>query len=105
MRSVVVAILLGAAACHGATQSGPAWPAPSTTAEDGGESIAPHEASVTAAVEKSPDADKDDDKPAAEEVKPAAVDDDTPETPLVAPTAPPDDDPIITDEIIIEIED
>jgi hypothetical protein len=104
MRSVVVAILLGTAACHGAKQGGPAWPAPSTTAEDGGESIAPHEVSVAAAVEKSADADKDDDKPAAEETKPA-VDEDKPETPLVQPTAPPADDTVITDEIIIEIED
>lgn len=105
MRSVVVAILLGLAACHGAKQTGPAWPAPSTTADDGGESISPHEQTVAAAVEKSADADKDDedDKP-ADEAKPDAASDDKPATPSAQPTAPADD-VIITDDIIIEIED
>ena len=106
MRSVVVAILLGAAACHGAKQAGPAWPAPSTTADDGGESIAPRDRTVAAAVEKSADDDDDKDaKPAADAAKPTAASEDKPATPAATPTAPAVDDVIITDDIIIEIED
>jgi hypothetical protein len=105
MRSVVVAILLGTAACHGAKQTGPAWPAPSTTADDGGESIAPRDHAV-AAVEKSADASDDDDvvKP-DDTAKPAAASEDKPATPAAQPATPAADDVFITDDIIIEIDD
>lgn len=107
MRSVLFAILVASAGCHGSKQSGPAWPTPSATAEDGGESIAPRSSSIASAVEKSVD-DSDDgdakDEPAADDAKPAAASDIkeiTPEPQSAAPT----DEPIITDELIIEIED
>jgi hypothetical protein len=105
MRSAVVAILFALAACHGSKQSGPAWPAPSTTGDDGGESIAPRETTVAAAVEKSADAKDDDEKPAAEAAKPADASEEKPAE--TAPQTPitPVDDVIITDDIVIEIED
>jgi hypothetical protein len=108
MRSVVVAILLGLAAasgCHHAKQTGPSWPAPSTTADDGGESIAPREHTVASAVEKSADADEADDDEVVESSKPAATSEDKPATPAAQPATPPADDVIITDDIIIEIDE
>lgn len=105
MRSVVVAILLAAGACHGAKQTGPAWPAPSTTEDDGGESIAPRDHTV-AVVEKSADDVDDDEKvKPADAAKPAVATDDKPAPPAAQPTTPEVDEVIITDDIIIEIDD
>jgi hypothetical protein len=106
MRSVLLAILVASAGCHGSKASNPAWPAPSTTADDGGESLAPRQTSVAAAVEKSADDknDDDEDKPAATDAKPAAASDIKEITPTPQ-TGTPDDEPIITDELIIEIEE
>jgi hypothetical protein len=108
MRGVLLSLLAAASltACSHAKATGPAWPAPDKTEpeEDGGESIAPHEASaVAAAIEKSdePETKKDDEPDAA---VPAAVKDDT--TPATStPSQPSSDDTIFSDEIIIEIDD
>lgn len=102
---VPIAAALALPACSHNKASGPAWPAPSKTEpeDDGGESLAPHQAStVAAAIEKSeePEVKKD--------VEPEAKKDDEPEdksaTPS-APTQPTNDDVIMSDEIIIEIDD
>ena len=102
MRRLLFVVML--AACSHAKATGPAWPEPSTTADDGGESLEPHEASpVTAAIEK---ADEPEEKPAEEPAKDAPADatDDKPAA-VTAPTQPANDDVIMSDEIIIEIDD
>jgi len=103
--SLLVVMLLGTAACHGAKQTGPAWPAPSTTADDGGESIDPRATTIAAAIEKPDEKDDAPAAPAAEAAKPAA----TPEAdkPAAAPAATqaPEGDVIMSEEIIIEIDD
>jgi hypothetical protein len=98
-------LVIAIAACGPAKSKGPAWPAASTTAEDGGESIAPRpSATYAAAVERS--ADVEEDKPAettsataapASEDKPAT-------TPTMSqPTSA--EDVFQAEEIIIEVED
>jgi hypothetical protein len=102
MRGLLFVVML--AACSHAKASGPAWPEPSKTADDGGESVEPHETSaVAAAIEKS---DEPEEKPAVEPEKdaPAEATDDKPAT-VSAPTQPSNDDVIMSDEIIIEIDD
>jgi hypothetical protein len=108
---VVVALLAFATACGGRKPQGPAWPAASTTAEDGGESLEPRpSASYAAALEKSQDK-VEDKKPAADasEDKPAAAATTTADE--KKPSAPPEtatsetDDILMTDEIVIEIEE
>lgn len=111
MRRVLLVISVSALAlgCSGAKPSGPAWPAPSTTAEDGGESIEPRSTSVAAAIEKSAEPTPSaDDKPAAEDGKPEtkpADADDTPEAEAQAGTSLDDENVMMTEEIVIEIED
>ncbi|MDB4956077.1 MAG: hypothetical protein JWO36_3646 [Myxococcales bacterium] len=103
MRWFFVVITLGACAPHAA--SGPAWPKAAASDKDGGESLAPQESrQVAVAVEKSEEA-----KPvAATEAKPAAAAPAS-EAPAggagpVAPTAP-IDETIMTEDVIIEIDD
>ena len=105
MRRLALLAALSLAACSHAKAKGPAWPEPSKTADDGGESLAPHEASTaTASIEKSDDSTPDaDDKPAAVSA-PAAAPEEKPAT-MSQPTAPANDDVIMSDEIIIEIDD
>ena len=105
----VLVAVAALAACGHKKATGPAWPEPSKTeggAEDGGESIAPHETStVAAAIEKSeePEAKKDD-APAADAT--ATTSEDKEKAPSVtAPTQTSIDEIIMSDEIIIEIED
>jgi hypothetical protein len=100
---VLVVVLL--AACGPAKGKGSAWPAPSKTADDGGESIAPRESSpVAAAIEKSAEpvsekkADADVAAPAA--AKPDAKPD---AKPSISP--PILDDVIFSDEILIDLDD
>lgn len=93
-------------ACGHSSASGPKWPEPSTTAEDGGESIEPKPgATYAAAIEKS--ADDNDDKPAAStaDETPAATTTDEKPAATTSDDKPAGDDVITTDEIIIEIED
>ncbi len=101
---LLVAALVG---CGHPKASGPKWPEPSTTAEDGGESSEPKpSATYAAAVEKS--TDDNGDKPAASASPGAAAaaspGDDKP-APTATPSQPATDDVIMTEEIIIEIED
>jgi hypothetical protein len=103
MRRLLFVVMLSA--CTHAKTTGPAWPEPSKTADDGGESIAPHETSaVAAAIEKS---EEPAEKAAAAE--PAAAPKDAPDEDkpaAAAPaSAPANDDVIMSDEIIIEIDD
>jgi hypothetical protein len=102
----LVFLLAGSIGCHGAKATGPAWPAPSTTADDGGESIELQTTTVAASVEKSADAEKDEpSKPAAED-KPAApaAEDKSPTLSQPQP-APSTDDILMTDDLIIEIDE
>ena len=101
-------VVAGIAACGHATQTGPAWPAPSTTTEDGGESLEPRPSSTVAAAieesdepeEKAADTADVDDKDA--DTAAPAKDDDSSSTSTSESTS---DEPMMTDEIIIEIED
>jgi hypothetical protein len=104
--AVALALPLGAG-CHKASSSGPAWPAPSKTAEDGGESIEPRSTAVAASVEKSEDvtAEKDD-KPATEAAEKPATASEPDKAPTLSPaTQPKDDEVIMSEEIIIEIDE
>jgi len=102
----VIGALVASAGCGRGQMRGPAWPEPSTTAEDGGESIEPHP-SVTyaSAIERSAEPEPVEDKSSAAASEPAAdaADDDDKDDP--ASSAPGDEDAVMTDEIIIEIED
>lgn len=105
MRSLLLAIVVAASGCHGAKQTGPAWPAPSTTADDGGQSIEPRPTSVATSVEKSADNDDEDDKKAdAPAAKSAATDEKPASTPTL-PSAQPTEPVMLDDEIIIEVDD
>jgi len=102
MRRLLFVVMLSA--CTHAHTTGPAWPEPSKTADDGGESIAPHETSaVAAAIEKS---EEPAEKAAAAEPEAAAKEAPAEDKPAAAPAASPaNDDVIMSDEIIIEIDD
>lgn len=94
--------------CARPQAAGPKWPEPSTTADDGGESIEPHgSATYAAAVEKSADAEPE--KPAAASTASttaaAAAPAEDKLTPVPASTQPAPDDVFTSEEIIIEIED
>ena len=81
MRRLLLAFVL--ISCGNAKASGPKWPEPSKTAEDGGESLAPRP-SATYAVVAEKAAEVEEDKPAA---------------------TTPAEEVITTEEIIIEIDD
>ncbi len=100
----LVAVVLAGCASHAA--SGPAWPKQHEAEKDGGESLAPHTARAVVAAEKS---EEEPPKPVVKEAAPAAA-------PAVkdtgggAPPPPPAvgvpiEDPIMTDDIVIEIDD
>jgi hypothetical protein len=107
MRGLLSVLLVVAiAACGSKPPTGPAWPAPSTTADDGGESLEPRSTAVATAIEKSEDEAPE--KPADQPeivAKPgaAAAEPETPAT--VSPPTSVSDDVIMSEEIIIEIED
>lgn len=104
MRALLLVVAL--AACGPSKSKGPAWPAPSTTAEDGGESVAPQpSATYTAAIERSADADA---KPAAETASAAPGDKPTEDKPATTPTMSQPttiEDVFMSEDIIIEIEE
>lgn len=95
-----------AAGCSHPKPTGPKWPEPSATDEDGGESIEPH-ASATyaaAAIEKSEDTPAAAPAPEASSAADATSDDKPASTPAVSePTV--EDEVLTTEEIIIEIEE
>jgi hypothetical protein len=101
MRVVLLVVLLGCAHSHD-----PAWPKPSATDKDGGESIAPREARAVTAVEASPDETPSAEAAEATPAKPAPSAG-TPITPVAAPAAATPsgaEDPLTTEEIVIEID-
>lgn len=111
--ALAAALALGACACPGAAATGLAWPAPSTTAEDGGESLAPRRSGAAASLETSQEpsgADEESatgDDPSTDASAPAA-DATTPGgggPAEASPAAPAADDPIVVDEQVIEIDD
>ena len=103
MGRLLLALALVGCAPHAATA--PAWPKQTTSADDGGESLAPHEAhGPAAAVERS---DDDDAKPAAA-VIPTPTLEPLASEPAVAPAAAqpaPTEDTITTEDIVIEVDD
>jgi hypothetical protein len=97
-------LVIALAGCVPHGSSGPAWPKQHETEHDGGESIAPHEGAkaIAAAVEEEA---KPTEKPAAvPEVKPT-VEKPAAEKPAEKPVAEKPEDPMMTEEIIIEVED
>ncbi len=106
---LAVAVLTIAIGCQKAKPVGPAWPAPSTTADDGGQSIDPPPTAVATLIEKSKDDDDDDDKakPDAEIIpKPGAASAEPEKSAVDAPASQATSDEVImSEEIIIEIED
>lgn len=104
MRSVGLVLVLGLAACAARAQ-GPAWPKMAERDVDGGESLAPRQASIVAeatpaAADAKPDDDTDDAKPEAKADD--ATDDAEPTLgePVIAP-----EEVINVDDIVIEIDD
>lgn len=102
VRILLVAVLAGCAS-HAAT--GPAWPKPHASEDDGGESLAPHvsRSDSAAAIETA----DDDAKPVA--ATPAAPPAPAPE-PAATPTTPaapaqPSEDTIIIDDVVIQIDE
>lgn len=97
----------GIGACGHARDTGPAWPAPSTTEEDGGQSIDPP-SPVAAAIEKADE--PEDEKPASSDADAGEekADEATPEkddSDEATPASDSTDEPVMTEEIIIEIDD
>jgi hypothetical protein len=104
MRFAVLVLVL--AACSSSAAAGPRWPAPRAREVDGGESLAPRPAAraILALVEEEKPSDKPADKVAARPApdKAASVGADKAAPP--PPPAPPDE-PIMTEDLVIEIED
>lgn len=109
MRLVATLIVVALAAGCGKTKaSGPAWPAPSTTAEDGGESLEPQSTTVATSLEKADDKTEVDKAPAAAAEptdKPAAATEAEKPATVTPPTQPTSDEVIMSEEIIIEIDE
>lgn len=102
MLRAAFAILL-VAACGAGRSSGPAWPKPQPSETDGGESLAPHQASSVAAVEAADSDPKASEPAAAAEKKPEKTE--KPAEKPAEPAAPKEPEVIMTEEIVIEIED
>lgn len=103
LRFLLVASLAAGCASHAA--SGPAWPKPHASENDGGESLAPHVRSESAAAIETAD---DDAKPvaAAPAAPAAATPASDPAAPAVAPPEKPGDDTtIIIDDVVIQIDE
>jgi hypothetical protein len=104
MRRALVLVVVSA--CAGSAAHGPAWPKPHVSENDGGESLAPHQAHSVAEIGLAKD-DDDEGKPAV--VTPtagsAAAATGTVTPAVTTPTQTPTDETINTEEIIIEIDD
>jgi hypothetical protein len=104
LRSALLGVLV-LAACGGVRESGPAWPKPHASETDGGESLAPRQASSVAAIEEASDATPSAPAPVAPAAAaPAAAPGAKPDRPADAPP-PKEPDVFTTEEIIIEIDD
>lgn len=103
----LVGVLVGVlAGCGGAPERAPAWPKPSPSETDGGESLAPRQPSSVAAIEEAGDA-----TPAAA-AAPATAAGATPaaapakaDKPAAEAPSPREPDVLTTEDIIIEIDD
>jgi len=97
-------LVIALAACSSPAAAGPSWPKATAREVDGGESLAPRAAAraIAALVEDDKPADKAADKsPAASTGTGGTAD----KPPAATPSALTPDDPIMTEEIVIEIED
>jgi len=98
-------LVIALAACSSPAAAGPSWPKPAAREVDGGESLAPRAAAraIAAIVED----DKPADKVTAGKAPAAAggTGATTATPPAATSSAPTPDDPIMTEEIVIEIED
>jgi hypothetical protein len=97
-----ILLVLTVAACTHSAASGPAWPKPHVTDDDGGESIAPRDPATSVAVATQESGD--DDKPAPASA-PASDDAAAPaaDAPASTPAAADSDDVIEGDEIVIDV--
>jgi hypothetical protein len=95
-------LVIAMAACSSPAAAGPSWPRPTASEVDGGESLAPRAAAraVVAVVEDDKPADRAADKPTAASGVPGA---DRPAAATIP--VPAADEPIMTEDIVIEIED
>jgi len=102
MGRFLLAVVL--ASCTHAATTSPAWPKASEPEKDGGESLAPHESKqISVAVEKSADETKPE---AKAEVKPAAAAPaEAGATPAAATATQPTEESIMSEEIIIDVDD
>jgi hypothetical protein len=106
LRSVLLAGIL-LAACGGRHAGEPAWPKAHATESDGGESLAPRQASAVAAIEEAEDTTPSASSLAAPSVPSGstpAVKSEKSEKPA-SESSTPKDEVITTEEIIIEIDD
>jgi hypothetical protein len=108
----VLAASLGLApACGAGRDPGPAWPKPHEREADGGESLAPRLPGVAAAIERAPDQTSSaPGRPAAAAAAAgvagaAAAPAPRTDEPAAEAPAPKDPDVLMTEELIIEIED
>ena len=103
MRRILVVVAL--AGCAGRAATGPAWPRASARADDGGESLAPHQThEVATSIEKA----EDETKPSATPVIAPVIAPSAQVGGTVAPVATPaasSDEPITTEDIVIEVDD
>lgn len=102
MGRFLLAVVL--ASCTHAATTSPAWPKASEPEKDGGESLAPHESrQISVAVEKSAEEAKPD---AKAEAKPAAAPAEAGAAPAAAATTTqPTEETIMSEEIIIDVDD
>jgi hypothetical protein len=103
MGRFLLALALVGCSHRGAT--GPEWPKASTTATDGGESIAPHESK-----QRNVALEREEDKPsvaapAASGAAPAAAVEVTAPAAVTPNAPPPPEDPLAGEDIVIEIDD
>jgi hypothetical protein len=98
---LIVTILLG---CHRGP-SGPTWPRTASPETDGGESLAPRAATLDEEDDESPEATALDLPAALAAPLAPAAKADAPTTTARPTAAPPADEPIMTEELVIEVED
>jgi hypothetical protein len=105
LAGVLVGLLAG---CGGGRDRGPAWPKPQASETDGGESLAPRQASSVAALEDADDAAPTTATPApagGTAATPAAAPAGKPDKPAADAPPPKEPDVLTTEDIIIEIEE
>jgi hypothetical protein len=104
MSKLALCATLLLAACGGSRAAGPAWPTLHAAEADGGESLAPRQASTVAAIEDAEDATPSPAALAAPAAPPAPAPAVKPDKPA-SPETSPKEEVLTTEEIIIEIED